>query len=438
MLEFDKDNLPTHFCSVPWLQIHTEPNGGIFPCCYFENTKEEALGDWNNEKVVEVFTSEKWNNIRKEFVEGKKPKQCSRCWKEEDSGIMSMRQRFNERYSWFPDSSMQKSFNKIEDVVKYSNMDGTVEPELKLATIDLIFNNLCNLKCRTCGPGLSTSWIQDEIKLGRLQYNPVTLMDNGEITHMKEDLLELTKLIDPYTEIHFSGGEPMMQEDHYTFLKLLIEEGKTKVKIRYNTNLTHMSLKGVDVFDLLKEFEDVFIIGSIDAMGKKGEYIRKGFSWEGALEWIETAREKMPRANMAISAVFSALNCLEAHKLHRYMCESDLFKLNGRNFGFYLNTLHGPPWLRTTLLPKSVKDKATSEINAHIEWLLETQPDDTYRNDSIAHFRDAVTFMNSNPGSKNECIEFLRENHILDGVRNDSFEEVFPEMYEMIVDYLDE
>lgn len=429
---------PKHFCSVPWLQIHTEPDGKVFPCCYYSFDSEHHLGNWNDEKIIDIFHSDKWNSLRKDFLDGNKPSACKRCWKEEDAGIMSMRQRFNERYSNFPDYTNQNGYNKLQDITSETNSDGSVN-NIKLATIDLIFNNLCNLKCRSCGPGLSTTWIPDEIKLGRAKYTPVSLLTNETVTHMKDDLLKLVEMTDPYTEIHFSGGEPMMQEDHYLFLKLLIDMGKTQVKIRYNTNLTTYTLKDYNAFELLKNFDNVFIVGSIDAMGREGEYIRKGFSWEGALEWIKTAREQLPKADYGISSVFSLLNCLAAVDLHRYMCENDLFKLDDpilgtRNFGYYLNTLHGPPYLKTTLLTRELKDEVADKINKHIEWLIETQPHDFGRDVAIDHWKNAITYMNSEDET-NKIPEFYHETRLLDGIRNENFEEVFPHIHNSLKKY---
>lgn len=438
MIKLDPENLPENFCSVPWLQIHTEPDGSVMPCCYYSLEQKHKLGNWNDSNAIDIFHGDKWNSLRKSFLNNERPHACTRCWAEENSGSTSMRQRFNERYSNFQDYTNQKYYNKIIDIVNESNEDGTVN-DIKLATIDLIFNNLCNLKCRTCGPGLSTSWIPDIIKLKR-PTDGMTLLTNEHVTHLKDDLIKMAEMIDPYTEIHFSGGEPMMQEDHYQFLQLLIDMGKTNVKIRYNTNLTTYTLKHYDAFELLSKFEDVFIVGSVDAMGSEGEYIRKGFDWKKSLEWIKVAKERLPKGSFAISAVYSLLNCLSAVDLHRYMCDNDLFKTNDpnlgeKNFGFYLNTLHGPPYLRTTVLPKELKEEVETKIKNHMEWLEKTQPKDFSYDSYMSHWQNAINFMNSSDGSfmiKN----FYKETHELDSVRDEKFEEVFPYLHSILGKYV--
>lgn len=422
---------PKNFCSLPWLQIHTEPDGKVMPCCYFSHEANHRLGNWKENTLKNIFNSEKWNKLRKEFLDGKRPDGCFRCWKEEDSGIVSMRQSFNERYQNWPDYEHNKFTNKFHDIVKQTNEDGRVG-DIKLATIDLIFNNLCNFKCRSCGPGLSTSWAAEGIKLGRMA---PTFVTNAEISHMKDDLVNLVNMVDPFTEIHFSGGEPMMQEEHYEFLKLLIDMDKTKVKIRYNTNLSTFKVKDYNAFELLRNFDNVFIIGSIDAMGNKGEYIRKGFNWEESLNWIKTCKEHIPTIDLGISAVYSLFNCEAAIDLHKFICENDLFKKHtGDTFGFNLNVLHFPEYIRTTILPAETKKRVTEKITNHLKWLENTQPKNSDYRVYTEHWKNAMTLMNS--ADESHLIEkFFYETGRLDVLRNESFKDIFPELYEDLVKY---
>ena len=45
-------------------------------------------------------------NLQKQFIDGKKPAGCMRCWKEEDAGIKSKRQLDYERF--------QDDFDKVD------------------------------------------------------------------------------------------------------------------------------------------------------------------------------------------------------------------------------------------------------------------------------------------------------------------------------------
>ena len=431
MLPFDADNLPSTFCSAAWLQIHTEPTGQISPCCYFDF--KNALGDWNKSSLQEVYNSKQWNTLRRQFINNEKPNQCQKCWKEEDIGIQSSRQLFNVMYSLTMDTYSNTRPNKLDDIVRCSNIDGTVVDDLTLVTADLIFSNLCNFSCRSCSPDYSTGWLPDHKKLHKIrnnkEYDSKTLSENSSVIHLKEDLQYLISRLDDQSEVHFTGGEPMMHQDHYTFLKMLLESGKTKLRIRYNTNLSIRKLGDVDIFDILKNFDHVLIVGSIDAMGEQGEYIRHGFNWQTALNWLDTAMMALPNAKFGINTVYSILNSLAAIDLQQYMSSQTKY----RHFGFYLNKLHGPLHLKATLLPPPLKKEVTENISRHIQWLTDNEIvlPDSYM---IQHWKDISTFMNSTDDS-HQIGYFLKETRLLDSLRNQKFETTFPELFRILEDY---
>jgi len=431
IMALDTDKFPEHFCSVPWLQIHTEPNGKVMPCCYYSHDHRDSLGNWKDNKLVDIFHGEKWNQLRKDFLDGNKPRACSRCWKEEDSGIDSMRTIFNKRYSAYTDHTNRNTYNKFQDIIKYSNSDGSVHG-IKLGTIDLIFNNLCNFKCRTCGPGLSTAWAV-ELKKNNIPVRE-TLLTNTRLPHLDSDMHDMIELCDEYTEVHFVGGEPMMQEEHYDFLQLLLDKGKTKVKIRYNTNLSTYRLKHYNVFDLLKHFENVFIIGSIDAMGVQGEYIRSGFNWQEAQHWIRISKQQAPNINFGISAVYSIFNCELAIDLHKYMLENELYRNPlGDPFNFNLNVLHEPHWMRTTMLPLKTKQRVTQKIRDHLDYLARVMVKNHEYHHCVEVWNNAMTMMNSRDET-NLLTKFFKETQNLDKIRNEDFKTLFPELW---VDFID-
>lgn len=432
--------IPETFCSVPWLQIHTEPDGMIMPCCYYNsyyNEDADRMGNWRTDSLSDVFYSDKWNQLRKDFLDGKKPKACDRCWREEDTGVSSMRTTFNEKYSKHTNANYD-THDFHPDIIAMGNDDGTVSEELDLATVDIIFNNLCNFKCRSCGPALSSSIAVEEQKLIQMGHNlpsAENLLTNSNTDHMTDDLQFLVNKCDEFTEVHFSGGEPMMQKEHYEFLELMIASGKTSTTIRYNTNLSVYTLKDRNAFELLQHFDKVFMVGSVDAMGEQGGFIRNGFDWERCLEWIETCKEYLPNADYGISSVYSLLNSLGAVDLHRYICENELFK-NGRGetFGFYLNKLSQPDYMRTTVLPPEIKSQVNEKIEKHIEWLMQNSDNDVMTRNSIDQWTDAMKIMNSKDET-HLIPDFYHKTRILDNIRSDNFETTFPELHQYMRHY---
>jgi hypothetical protein len=79
-------------------------------------------------------------------------------------------------------------------------------------------------------------------------------------------------------EVYWVGGEPLMYEQHWRYMKRIVELGDgPRVYARYNTNLSRVSWSGVNLFsDILSHIRDWQICASLDGTGATGEYIRTG------------------------------------------------------------------------------------------------------------------------------------------------------------------
>ena len=69
-----------------------------------------------------VLASNEYNELREKF-KTQKLVECSKCWEEEDNGVKSLREEFNEQYDC---------------------------DEIKLRHLEIGFDNICNLKCDPC------------------------------------------------------------------------------------------------------------------------------------------------------------------------------------------------------------------------------------------------------------------------------------------------
>ena len=83
-------------------------------------------------------------------------------------------------------------------------------------------------------------------------------------------------------EIYWVGGEPLMYEQHWRYMKRIVELGDgPRVYARYNTNLSRVRYGGVDLFDdILAHIRDWQICASLDGTQQIGEYIRTGLDYE--------------------------------------------------------------------------------------------------------------------------------------------------------------
>ena len=284
----DKKNL----CMLPWVHLHTWPNGTVYPCCV--TPMNYKAGNLNDNTLEEVYNSDLMKEIRVKMINEERHDACSRCWLQEDQGGMSMRHRAN------------KSWTEYEYMIDDTKEDGTVE-EMKLPYWDFRFSNICNFKCRSCGPQLSTGWYTDVKKISVIETGKPTLPDDIP----KGNKFDLWEQIEPHfesvEEIYFAGGEPLIMEEHYKILKALVDIGKAKeVRLIYNTNFTKLSYKKLNVLDLWPEFEDVSVGASLDAMGPRAELIRNGTVWKDIEKNREDMLKKCPQVDFYVSATLSA------------------------------------------------------------------------------------------------------------------------------------
>jgi sulfatase maturation enzyme AslB (radical SAM superfamily) len=121
--------------------------------------------------------------------------------------------------------------------------------------------------------GLVVSWYTEEEELyGKRNYPKIMFAGRTET-----DMWEQLQPHIPYLEqIYFAGGEPLMMEEHYRILKELVKREMFDVKLIYNTNFSRLTLKDDNVLDYWKLFNNVSIGASLDGMGPRAEYIRKG------------------------------------------------------------------------------------------------------------------------------------------------------------------
>ena len=102
---------------------------------------------------------------------------------------------------------------------------------------------------------------------------------------------EFSKAVEEHRveEVYWVGGEPLMYEQHWRYMKRIIELGDgPRVYARYNTNLSRVSYRGIDLYqDILAHVRDFQVCASLDGTGAIGEYIRTGLEYH---QWLENFR----------------------------------------------------------------------------------------------------------------------------------------------------
>ena len=388
------------FCMIPWIHMHAFPDGRAYPCCLSDD--KYPIGNFKQDSMEVVWNGNAYKTMRKNMLEEKPCKECTKCYEQEDNGFMSMR------------NSTNKNFGHHISLVDATLPNGTVE-DFKLRYYDIRFSNLCNFTCRTCGGWFSSSWYTEEEELyGKRDYPRIMFAGRTE-----SDMWEQLEPHIPYLEqVYFAGGEPMMMEEHYRILKELVKREMFDVKLIYNTNFSRLTLKDDNVLDLWQLFNNVSIGASLDGMEAHGEYIRKGTKWDQIVRNREEMIERCPNVDFYVSSTVSLYNALHVTDFHRRWAELGYIKPQDWN----INILQGPDRDRIDVLPKLYKDQVTTKVQEHINWL---RPQDHLQR-ATSGYEGMLHFMNSNDNS-HLLKEFFRVNDIHDTYRKERFEDTFTE-----------
>jgi radical SAM protein with 4Fe4S-binding SPASM domain len=385
------------FCIYPWVHLHVYPTGETYPCCHAEMSR--PVGNSKQNTLAEIWQNDAMQQLRQDMLTETPNPVCTRCYEQETAGFFSGRRSANKHHG--------HHIRKLD-----------ANP-FEMTYWDIRFSNLCNLRCRSCGPIFSSSWYQDQAKLAGPEWRNKNLPLNyaGQTeTDMWEQLLPH---IDYVEQIYFAGGEPLMMDEHYRILEELERRERFDVRLIYNTNFTHVKLKDRLVFDYWKRFESVAVGASLDAMGARAEYIRKGTDWDT----VENNRRRMmatcPNVDFYISPTLSIMNAWHLPDFHKNWVDAGLIGPQDLN----VNILQSPSYYRIDIAPMKYKQRLRMKFEEHLAWL---QPQDQLQRATVG-FESAINFM-MNTDNTDLLDTFWRKTHELDSIRNEHVLDVLPEL----------
>jgi organic radical activating enzyme len=327
--------------------------------------------------------------------------------------------------------------------VNATDENGNLPASVKPIYWDIRFSNFCNFRCRICGPWSSSKWYHDAAELGMLSRDArlTTCANNTEV--LFEQLGDLAMVAE---EISFAGGEPLIMEEHYRILDMLIAKGLTNVRLRYNTNLSMLNFRGASVLDYWKQFPNVWVAASLDGSGLQGEYQRKEQNWEQTISNMIAIKKECPEVYLVIAPTISVFNVFQIAGLHRQLVEKNLIDVKD----FFINMLEQPEYYSIQMLPCNLKEKVGVLIKEHIEWIsnqpsrsnntpktegkkIETLVSFVNIKSTIQNFETLISFMNAKNTS--QLIPQFRDITVkLDALRQENFSETFPELKSLMED----
>jgi len=279
-------NKPNTMCFAPWVHTYLSPQTERRMCCAsrepaqnFEQyiDTESGTGRYIPLTLEQHWNSEHMKSVRRRMMAGETLPECEIC-NDKLLNTAVYRTYFDHLFR-----------HKLPEVYNSTQADGftTMAP----VSWDYRFSNLCNFKCRTCGDMLSSSWETEEkthnmVDWSNPKNNWMRADYRTEIARFQDSQVEaeFAAAVEQHSveEVYWVGGEPLMYEQHWRYMKRIVELGDgPKLYARYNTNLSRISYRGVDLFsDILHNIRDWQICASLDGTNKIGEYIRTGLDYE--------------------------------------------------------------------------------------------------------------------------------------------------------------
>lgn len=391
-----------NMCILPWVHLHPWPNGKTLLCC--ESPYDHPIGDLRANTLQEVWNSPDIRQVRLNMLANKPSPHCVRCYEKEKNGLESL--RITSNANWL---------EKHNDKVRATKPDGTVD-EMHIVYLDFRFSNVCNLRCRYCGPELSSNWFADAVKSS---FNQTPTESVIQIRKDVGGFMEELDAMLPYIEqIYWAGGEPLIMDEHWAVMNRLVELGKTDIRIFYNTNFTKLRYKQHSVIDLWKNFKHICVGASLDAEGARGEYQRKGTDWNDVVANIEELRSRAPEIDFYVSATVSAYNAWHITDFHRSWVDKGYI----RPGDWYVNVLLNNMRFRMSILPQDFKEQIKYKWQKHLKWL---EPQD-HIGRATEGYRNAIKFLDDD--HTHLLDEFKRFNAEFDQLRGDNFADTFPEL----------
>ena len=400
-------------CAVPWMHLAFEPNGRVIPCCLTSTHLDAAVGDLNIQSIDKIWNSNNMKKLRKEMINGVKPTICSKCFNREQVTNESGRVYHNRD---FPDVIKQIPFITEED--------GTCT-EMKLHYWDFRFSNLCNYKCRSCGPAYSSAWVPDAKKLGWItEQDKVSNIDGVNDLSNFDFLKEQVKHVE---KIYFAGGEPLLMPEHWQTLDLLVAHKRFDVKISYNTNCSTLTYGGKNVLDYWRQWDagKIEVWPSIDEIDDRAELIRSGTVWDK----VETNLKELTKLDNITLRPGLTIGAWNVHRLPEIITRLvDIGVIHSRPQNgacydnFFINLLEQPVHYHVSILPDSFRQETIDKLQLFIKE-YETKYHTRIEN-RFTHIIHELT----KPFNLSAANEFIKMTRKLDAARVENTYITIPEM----------
>jgi sulfatase maturation enzyme AslB (radical SAM superfamily) len=321
------------------MHVATSPGGSFRVCCNSDSKNNQLKLNGEQLKLHKhshtvLHQSETLKEIRQQMLNGERPATCVRCFTQEDAGVRSSRQIYND----------------VWDNGAACNLDDPIQPRY----LDLRLGNLCNIKCRMCNPYSSNQWVEDWEKMnGPFSESERKWLKNMEWPNFSGTDKHLREMMETVEEIYFTGGEPTIIKRHEALLDYCIEQGLAhKIALKYNTNLTNTPVRLIEKWS---KFKFLRLNCSIDGVNALNDYIRFPSLWRGIWKNYNQVLKLTTNRVLDIHTTVQVTNVLHLHLLLDHFIRPSANQNNSDIPVIFFNLLIEPAYLNIKVLPKPLK-----------------------------------------------------------------------------------
>ena len=359
-----------HSCSV-------HSSGITRPCCNIRETykfKTVMPGSIHENNVVQRMATDVNDfindpvivEIREDIINERRSKHCYKCWDLEKVGITSPREIGNQTHTNKDNHDLQ------------SESSGSRITNSDVEYLDISLGNICNLKCRSCNPSCSHTWIKEATEIKDYGWPAITINHATQlasepwfVSAFRENFYD--PILPSVKVINFLGGEPLIVKEHYDWLAHIIECGWAKdIELRYNTNGTLVPNR---ILDIWKHFKKVTLSLSLDAVGPLAYYVRFPSEWSVILKNVQKLKQHCLIYNnlrIQIHTTVSMINVMGLADMIDWCVET---KKSWQAAGLsnfetmipHINVVTYPEYLSLRHMPENVKQESIKLIKSIID-----------------------------------------------------------------------
>ncbi len=412
----------SRLCKAPWTSISTTSDGQVLPCCRFalqKFQKEFKLPSLSEGRMDQVWNGKQFQKLRQAFLDGVEPEECDDCWSREDAGLESMRQTIDHEMSNF-------------------HIKNSIAPPPQKWNIHV--SNVCNLRCRMCGPEFS-SLIQKELAEQKVKLYghkkeefdaEIKLFTGNQIIGTKHE--EIFKTWIPHIQIFsIAGGEPFKNKEIKKLVKIILQEKLVTQNIDVSLCTNGSYFDSNFLLDLFK-FRSYFQGISIDDLYERNEYARDKSKWETIETNILKFKHMFLRCgknpnHMNINCTVNNYNIWYLDELIQWAEDFEL----GINFHIVHETGTGhlsPKFLHPSIKEEIIKKYKRFDNNPKLKGII----NNIKKEQELSEYHQRwLNWCNMADMKAEDMTDgFLKWTAWKDSIRKQDFTRVFPEWYDVL------